>query len=64
MGLSEQVYKQMEIILEEVEQVIRSCSCQSGCPSCIGMQDAGDINAKKVSLQVIDWMLEKQGVGS
>ncbi|TPG68196.1 DEAD/DEAH box helicase [Brevibacillus laterosporus] len=35
-GLSEQVYKQMEIILAKAEEMISSCPCASGCPSCIG----------------------------
>ncbi|MGG3872957.1 DEAD/DEAH box helicase [Brevibacillus sp. 7WMA2] len=35
-GLSEQVYHQMETILAKAEEMISSCPCASGCPSCIG----------------------------
>ncbi|MEI2400878.1 Zn-binding domain-containing protein, partial [Paenibacillus phytohabitans] len=35
-GLSEKVYDAMENLLRESEDLIRKCSCESGCPSCIG----------------------------
>lgn len=35
-GLSEQVYKEMHTILDQAENLICSCPCASGCPSCVG----------------------------
>lgn len=35
-GLSEKVYEVMENLLNESEELIGRCSCESGCPSCIG----------------------------
>jgi DEAD/DEAH box helicase domain-containing protein len=38
-GLSEQVYKEMETILAQAEGLIGSCPCESGCPSCVGTSE-------------------------
>ncbi len=40
-GLSDQVYKEMETILDQAEGVLYSCPCSSGCPSCIGGAEEG-----------------------
>ncbi|MGG0655623.1 DEAD/DEAH box helicase [Rummeliibacillus pycnus] len=38
-GLSERVYDLWEDLLHHVFEHVVSCSCQNGCPSCIGAQD-------------------------
>ncbi len=40
-GLSEQVYKEMEAILAQAEALVLACPCASGCPSCTGAADEG-----------------------
>lgn len=40
-GLSEQVYKEMDTILARAEELILSCPCESGCPSCVGAAEDG-----------------------
>lgn len=40
-GLSEKIYKQWEPLLEQAGQHVSSCSCENGCPVCIGAQEAG-----------------------
>ncbi|MFM1652446.1 DEAD/DEAH box helicase [Brevibacillus sp. B_LB10_24] len=40
-GLSDQVYKEIETILDQAEGVLHSCPCSSGCPSCIGGAEEG-----------------------
>jgi DEAD/DEAH box helicase domain-containing protein len=37
-GLSDKVYEQMNDVLSQTNQLIVNCSCESGCPSCIGME--------------------------
>lgn len=49
-GLSEQVYKEMATILSQAEHVIASCSCESGCPSCIGGIER---NGKELALSLL-----------
>ena len=39
-GLSEKVYELWEDLLTKSLQHVASCQCESGCPSCIGPQDA------------------------
>ncbi len=49
-GLSEQVYKEMETILFQAEQLISACPCDSGCPSCIGASEEG---GKELALSLV-----------
>lgn len=41
-GLSDKVYEQMNDVLNQTNQLIVNCSCESGCPSCIGMEAQGE----------------------
>lgn len=59
-GLSEQVYRDMRVILTEVEQVIHHCPCSEGCPSCIGTSFEKVSNGKAASLQLIS-ILRSEG---
>ncbi|MET3291569.1 UNVERIFIED_CONTAM: DEAD/DEAH box helicase domain-containing protein [Brevibacillus sp. OAP136] len=49
-GLSEQVYKEMDTILSQAEGLIASCACASGCPSCIGGMEPG---VKELALSLV-----------
>jgi DEAD/DEAH box helicase domain-containing protein len=49
-GLSEQVYQDMETILSQAEQLIASCPCESGCPSCVGASEDG---SKELALTLL-----------
>ncbi len=41
-GLSEKAYEMQEMLLEHALNVVESCGCTDGCPSCVGpMSDAG-----------------------
>ncbi|MGW9098762.1 DEAD/DEAH box helicase [Priestia megaterium] len=41
-GLSDKVYEQMNDVLNQTNQLIVNCSCESGCPSCVGMEAQGE----------------------
>jgi DEAD/DEAH box helicase domain-containing protein len=56
-GLSEKVYEQIEKILLETSSMIERCPCQSGCPSCIGMEHSLD-TAKFDSLKLLHLFLQ------
>lgn len=46
-GLSERVYDLWQELIEHVYEHVEGCSCQIGCPSCIGAQDlTGDAKDK------------------
>ncbi|WP_088075434.1 MULTISPECIES: DEAD/DEAH box helicase [Bacillaceae] len=46
-GLSESVYKQMGVIIQEARDYIQSCPCEGGCPSCIGIGAFSERNMKQ-----------------
>ncbi len=49
-GLSDQVYKDIQIMIEEATSLVRSCPCDHGCPSCIG---ASGTNAKGLAVSLL-----------
>ncbi len=51
-GLSEKVYEIMEDLLVEAERIISHCGCESGCPSCVGMEATGE-DGKQLALKLI-----------
>lgn len=51
-GLSEQVYKEWDLVLREAEEAILSCPCTEGCPSCVGAGDLG----KELAISLIRLM--------
>lgn len=60
-GLSQQIYTDIQIVLREAEQVVRACPCASGCPSCIGFADSS-ANVKTLTLQLLQ-QVRKEGEG-
>jgi len=49
-GLSRPLYELREQILNATRQLIRSCSCNDGCPSCVGPM----VMAKEVAGAILD----------
>ena len=49
-GLSRPLYEIKERVLHETRQLIRSCACDEGCPSCVGPFPG----AKEPSLAILD----------
>jgi DEAD/DEAH box helicase domain-containing protein len=60
-GLSEQVYQDIETILKEVGQVMRRCPCEEGCPSCIGTSNEVVGHGKNASLDLITILRSEGG---
>lgn len=52
-GLSEKLYRSLDQVITDSIQRIRSCSCSSGCPSCIGLAGSGKSNIKKLCLSIL-----------
>ncbi|WP_191565344.1 DEAD/DEAH box helicase [Metabacillus idriensis] len=50
-GLANKVYDTMETVLEEALTMIRSCPCESGCPSCTGLE--GSEHQKEDTLRLL-----------
>lgn len=52
-GLSDEIYSKLERILTETKQLIQSCACEHGCPSCIGT-DVSVKTGKKDAIKLLD----------
>jgi DEAD/DEAH box helicase domain-containing protein len=52
-GFSEPLYRAHELLLAQTRELIVGCSCESGCPSCVG--PAGDLapRAKEAALAIL-----------
>jgi DEAD/DEAH box helicase domain-containing protein len=58
-GFSEKLYEMHGDLLEAARDLIRSCACESGCPSCVGpVLEVGD-SGKSSTLRIIE-----KGMGS
>jgi DEAD/DEAH box helicase domain-containing protein len=53
-GFSEPLFRAHEILILRTRELIRSCPCEAGCPSCVG--PAGDLapRAKEAALAILD----------
>jgi len=49
-GLSGPLYETREQVLTATRNLIQSCSCDDGCPSCVGPR----VSAKEVALKILD----------
>jgi DEAD/DEAH box helicase domain-containing protein len=53
-GFSEPLFRAHELLVEKTRELIASCGCEQGCPSCVG--PAGDLapRAKEAALAILD----------
>jgi DEAD/DEAH box helicase domain-containing protein len=57
LGFSEGLYELHDTLLSAGRELVRACSCQRGCPSCIGpVVDVGT-DAKANCLRLLDLLL-------
>jgi DEAD/DEAH box helicase domain-containing protein len=52
-GFSEPLYRAHEVLMEQTRELILTCECAAGCPSCVG--PAGDLapKAKEAALAIL-----------
>ncbi|HZG59791.1 MAG TPA: DEAD/DEAH box helicase [Anoxybacillus sp.] len=53
-GLSEEVFKRYDEIIKEVKNVVESCPCEKGCPSCIGVTEETTDDIKQTILAFLN----------
>ena len=53
-GFSEPLFRAHELLIQEARELIHTCPCEAGCPSCVG--PAGDLapKAKEAALAILD----------
>ncbi|PKR85868.1 DEAD/DEAH box helicase [Heyndrickxia camelliae] len=54
-GLSEKVYENITEIINRAKELVMSCPCQNGCPSCIGIEHTTK-NAKRLVSTLLTYM--------
>lgn len=60
-GLSKEAYHKIDPLLMEVQKTIKSCSCSTGCPSCVHSPKCGSGNRpidKKACLYLVELLLK------
>jgi DEAD/DEAH box helicase domain-containing protein len=53
-GFSEPLFRAHDLLIDKTRELIAACTCDQGCPSCVG--PAGDLapRAKEASLAILD----------
>jgi DEAD/DEAH box helicase domain-containing protein len=53
-GFSEPLFRTHDLLMQKTRELISSCACEQGCPSCVG--PAGDLapRAKEAALAILD----------
>ncbi|MGA8767361.1 MAG: DUF1998 domain-containing protein, partial [Candidatus Acidiferrales bacterium] len=53
-GFSEALYRVHELLLERTRELISSCPCDSGCPSCVGPAGMKSERTKEAALAILN----------
>lgn len=61
-GFSAQLFELHRELLRASQEMIGDCPCRSGCPSCIGPAEAENTNAKIVTKQLINILIEAERI--
>jgi DEAD/DEAH box helicase domain-containing protein len=56
-GFSRPLYDMHRVLLDRTDDLIASCPCTSGCPSCVGPEGNTGPNAKRVASQILASLL-------
>jgi DEAD/DEAH box helicase domain-containing protein len=60
-GFSQPLFRMHQLLLEGTRRLIGECSCENGCPGCVGPFGNTGPLAKAVALRLLDRLLEKIG---
>jgi DEAD/DEAH box helicase domain-containing protein len=56
-GFSRPLFEMHQLLLERTRELITSCPCDSGCPSCVGPEGNTGPHAKQVASEILDRLL-------
>jgi DEAD/DEAH box helicase domain-containing protein len=53
-GFSEPLFRAHSLLMKKTRELISGCTCEKGCPSCIGAGSEGNERAKEAALAILD----------
>jgi len=56
-GFSQHLFDIHETLIEQTRSLIKSCSCEGGCPSCVGPSMEVGVSSKQVALDILNLLL-------
>jgi DEAD/DEAH box helicase domain-containing protein len=62
-GLSKKLFEIDTELISEAKQLVENCSCQDGCPSCVGPGGENGQGGKKESLALLSALTASMGLG-
>ncbi len=60
-GLSEKAFRMRDVILEQCLENVRTCTCERGCPSCVGPEVTVGKRGKRTSAEILEKLLSAGG---
>jgi DEAD/DEAH box helicase domain-containing protein len=57
-GLSKSLYDRIELLLEKCYDLVSTCSCESGCPSCVGPDSENGFGGKQETMFLLSLLKE------
>jgi DEAD/DEAH box helicase domain-containing protein len=61
-GFSRPLYDMHALLLDRTRDLIATCPCESGCPSCVGPEGHTGPHAKRVASRILEMLLEAEPV--
>ncbi len=60
-GLSESLYERFDLLLDKCYQLVSTCPCESGCPSCVGPDFENGMGGKSETLYLLSLLRGQNG---
>ena len=57
-GLAERIFERIEELLERAERLIAGCSCEDGCPACVGPPEEGSGTRRRIAQAILEAIRE------
>jgi DEAD/DEAH box helicase domain-containing protein len=57
-GLSESLFRRFNLLLNKCHDLVRSCTCESGCPSCVGPDSENGFCGKQETIFLLSLLQE------
>ena len=59
-GFSEKLFDEHETLWTRTEELIKSCGCQEGCPSCVGPSRGPGEGVKELTLTLLGYLISNK----